>query len=348
MHAWTTIPGRPGSGAVRDVPEPAPLEGAVLVTTLSVGVCGTDRDILAGLYGQAPEDSEYLILGHESLGEVLSAPAESGFVAGDLVVGVVRRPDPVPCANCAAGEWDMCRNGMYTERGIKLRHGYGSQRFRVEPGFLVRISHDLSGVGVLLEPTSIVAKAWEQIARIGSRAFYKSERVLVTGAGPVGLLAAMMGIQRGLEVHVLDLMTGGIKPDLVKALGALYHHGSASDACPGADIVIECTGAGQVVLDAMRSTSPGGIVCLAGISSGTREIRFDVGAFNRGMVLENDVVFGSVNANLQHYQQATEALALADRQWLDRIITRRVPLARWREVLDHDPERDIKSVITFS
>ena len=147
---------------------------------------------------------------------------------------------------------------------------------------------------------------------------------------------------------MLDRVTGGLKPDLVRALGALYHHGSASDACPGADIVIECTGAGQVVLDAMGSTSPGGIVCLAGISSGTREIRFDVGAFNRGMVLENDVVFGSVNANLQHYKQATEALALADRQWLDRLITRRVPLARWQEVFDHDPELDVKSVITFS
>ena len=347
MQAWTTIPRRPGSGAVQEVPEPAPVEGAVLVKTLSVGVCGTDRDILAGLYGQAPEDSDYLILGHESLGEVLSAPAESGFSAGDLVVGVVRRPDPVPCANCAAGEWDMCRNGRYTERGIKLRHGYGSERFRVEPDFLVGISHGLSGVGVLLEPTSIVAKAWEHIDRISSRAAYKPERVLITGAGPVGLLAAMLGVQRGLEVHVLDRVTGGIKSDLVRALGA-YHHGSASDACPGADIVIECTGAGQVVLDAMGSTSPGGIVCLAGISSGTREIRFDVGAFNRGMVLENDVVFGSVNANLQHYRQATEALALADRQWLDRLITRRVPLARWREVLDHDPERDVKSVITFS
>lgn len=348
MQAWTTIPGQPGSGAVREVPEPTPLEGAVIVKTSSIGVCGTDRDILAGLYGQAPEDSDYLILGHESLGEVLSAPAESGFDAGDLVVGVVRRPDPVPCSNCAAGEWDMCRNGMYTERGIKQRHGYGSERFRVEPEFLVRISHDLSGIGVLLEPTSIVAKAWDHIDRIGGRASYKPKLVLITGAGPVGLLAAMLGVQRGLEVHVLDRVAGGIKPDLVNDLGAIYHHGSASDACPGADIVIECTGAGQVVLDAMRSTSPGGIVCLAGISSGTREIRFDVGAFNRGMVLENDVVFGSLNANLQHYQRAAEALAFADRQWLDRLITRRVPLARWREVLNHDPECDVKSVITFS
>ncbi len=348
MLAWTTIPGRPGTGAVQDVPEPALSEGAVLVKTLCVGVCGTDRDILAGQYGKAPQNSDYLVLGHESLGQVVTAPAESGFGTGDLVVGVVRRPDPIPCDNCAAGEWDMCRNGMYTERGIKLRHGYGSERFRVEPEFLVRISNDLSDVGVLLEPTSIVAKAWDQIDGIGLRAPYKPKRALITGAGPVGLLAAMLGVQRGLEVHVLDRVIDGIKPDLVKALGAVYHHGSASEACPGADIVIECTGAGQVVLDAMRSTSPGGIVCLAGISSGTREIRFDVGAFNRSMVLENDVVFGSVNANLKHYKQAADALALADRQWLERIITRRVPLARWSEVLEHDPEHDVKSVITFS
>lgn len=348
MQAWTTIPGQAGSAAVQDVPEPALSDGAVLVKTISVGVCGTDRDILAGLYGQAPANAEYLILGHESLGEVLSAPSGSGFVAGDLVVGVVRRPDPVPCANCAAGEWDMCRNGRYSERGIKLLHGYGSERFRVEPGFLVKIRTDLAEIGVLLEPTSIVAKAWEHIDRLSARVPYRPARALVTGAGPVGLLAAMLGVQRGLEVHVLDRLSAGIKPDLVKALGAVYHHGSPSEACPGADIVIECTGAGQVVLDAMQSTSPGGIVCLAGISSGTREIRFDVGAFNRGMVLENDVVFGSVNANLHHYQQAMEALVLADRQWLARLITRRVPLARWREVLSHDPERDVKSIITFA
>lgn len=165
MQAWTTIPGQPGSASVREVPEPAPLEGAVLVKTLRIGVCGTDRDILAGLYGQAPADSDYLILGHESLGEVLAAPAESGFAAGDLVVGVVRRPDPVPCVNCAAGEWDMCRNGMYTERGIKQRHGYGSERFRVEPEFLVRSSAPGRGKSFSMrcvQPARAVLSAWRE------------------------------------------------------------------------------------------------------------------------------------------------------------------------------------------
>lgn len=348
MQAWTTIPGRPGAELVRNVPEPEPAEGAVVVQTLSIGVCGTDRDILAGKYGQAPEGSDYLILGHESLGRVLAAPAESGLSTGDLVVGVVRRPDPIPCANCAVGEWDMCRNGMFTERGITRRHGYGSERFRVEPDFVIKLAPSLSGVGVLLEPASIVAKAWEQIERIGSRALFKPERVLVTGAGPVGLLAALLGSQRGLEVHVLDRVNDGIKPELVKQLGAYFHSGSASEACPDADIVIECTGAGQIVIDAMRCTRRGGIVCLAGISSGTREIPFNVGAFNRGMVLENDVVFGSVNANMRHYSIAAEALERADIGWIERIITRRVPLERWSEVLDHDPRRDVKSTIQFA
>ena len=149
------------------------------------------------------------MLGHESLGRVRECPAGSGLSPGDLVVGIVRRPDPVPCACCARGEWDFCRNGRYTERGIKEIHGYGSERWRVEPEFAVRIDPGLEDVGVLLEPTSVVAKAWEQIERIGGRACFDARRVLVTGAGPIGLLAALLAVQRGYEVHVLDRVDRG-------------------------------------------------------------------------------------------------------------------------------------------
>ena len=152
------------------------------------------------------------MLGHESLGRVLEAPAESGLARGDLVVGIVREPDPVPCPNCAAGEWDMCRNGRYTEHGIRGLHGFGSERFRVEPGHAVKLDPRLGDVGVLLEPASVLAKAWEHVERIGRRAVWEPWRVLVTGAGPIGLLAAMMGVQRGLDVHVLDVVTEGPKP----------------------------------------------------------------------------------------------------------------------------------------
>ena len=217
MRAITVVPRQAGSARLDDVPEPDPSEGAVLVDGLALGICGTDGEIIRGEYAWAPEGEERLILGHESLGRVREAPEDSGLSAGDLVVGIVRRPDPVPCACCARGEWDFCRNGRYTERGIKEMHGYGSERWRVEPEFAVRLDPALEDVGVLLEPTSVVAKAWEQIERIGGRACFDARRVLVTGAGPIGLLAALLAVQRGYEVHVLDRVTDGPKPGARRA-----------------------------------------------------------------------------------------------------------------------------------
>jgi glucose 1-dehydrogenase len=238
----------------------------------------------------------------------------------------------------------MCRNGRYTERGIKERDGYGSERYRIHPEFAVKVDPSLERVGVLLEPASILAKAWEQIERIGRRATWKPRRVLVTGAGPIGLLAALMGVQRGLEVHVLDRVTAGPKPGLVRDLGATYHTGTVKEACADSDIVLECTGVGALVLDAMQCNAPDGIVCLTGISFGGRTIALDPAALNQGMVLENDVVFGPVNANRRHYEATAKALARADHAWLERIITRRVPLERWQDALHRRPD-DVKAVI---
>src|SRR5690348_14196039 len=189
MRAITVVPGQQGSIALMDVPEPPPGDGPVLIQTRAIGICGTDLEIINGEYGWAPPGQQRLIIGHESLGRVEEAPPGSGFAAGDLVVGIVRRPDPVPCPACAAGEWDMCRNGRYTERGIKARNGYGSERFRIEPEFAVKLDPALAELGVLMEPTSIVAKAWEQCLRIGSRgAAWRPRAALITGAGPIGLL----------------------------------------------------------------------------------------------------------------------------------------------------------------
>lgn len=347
MLALTVQPGKSGSATVQNVPEPAASEGSVLVQTLAVGVCGTDREIIRGDYGTAPPGSDYLILGHESLGRVLEAPAGSPVAAGDLVVGIVRYPDPVPCANCAVGEWDMCRNGKYTEHGIKEVHGFCRERFRIPPDFLVKLDPSLHKVGVLLEPTSVVAKAWDHIERIGHRTHWQPRRVLVTGAGPIGLLAALLGVQRGLEVHVLDIVKEGPKPELVRRLGATYHHGEVSKACVGSDIVLECTGIGQLVFEVMQCNTPGSIVCLTGISSGGRKLDVDLAALNRSMVLENDVVFGSVNANRRHYEMAAEALARADKDWLAGLIRRRVPLKDWQQILQREAD-DVKVVIDMA
>jgi threonine dehydrogenase-like Zn-dependent dehydrogenase len=223
----TVIPGSPGSARLDEVPEPGTDLGSVLVKALAVGVCGTDVEIASGLYGWAPPARERLILGHESLGRVID-PGPSGFAVGDHVVGIVRRPDPVPCPNCAVGEWDMCSNGRYTERGIKQVDGFMADRWRIEPEYAVRVDRSLGVLGVLLEPTTVVVKALEHIAAIGRRTFWYPRTVLVTGAGPIGLLAALIGVQQGADVHVLDGATDGPKPALVEALGATYHTGSVN------------------------------------------------------------------------------------------------------------------------
>jgi threonine dehydrogenase-like Zn-dependent dehydrogenase len=345
MRALTVKPGEAGSGRLDDVPEPPESDGEVLVETLAVGVCGTDADIVAGNYGWAPPGRDRLVLGHESLGRVKAAPAGSGFSEGDLVVGIVRRPDPVPCPACAEGEWDFCQNGQYTERGIKSHDGYCSERYRITPDFLVKVDPALGTLGVLLEPTSVVAKAWEQLEHIGGRSKgWSPKTAVVTGAGPIGLLAAMIGRQRGLDVHVIDQVTSGPKPDLVAGLGASYHTGAIGDAASSIDIVVECTGVGSLVFDAMSAVASGGVVCLTGVSSGGRSISVDAGTLNRSMVLENETVVGSVNANRRHYEAAAKALAAADRSWLEGLISRRVPLEHWDQALRRSPD-DVKVVI---
>lgn len=348
MRALTTVPLTAGSLAVTDVPDPSPGEGELLVDALAVGVCGTDREIARGEYGWAPPGRKRLVLGHESFGRVRQAPEGSGFSAGELVAGVVRRPDPVPCGACAHGEFDMCRNGRYTERGIKQLDGYASEQWTVEADYAVRLEDRLVDVGMLMEPTTVVAKAWEQVERIGARAWFEPRRVLVTGGGPIGQLAALLGTQRGLDVHLLDQVSKGPKPRLVRELGATYHH-SAIDALVKRikpDVVIEATGVPQLVMGAITGTVPYGITVLTGVSAGGRTLPVDTGLLNRGIVLENDVVVGSVNANLRHYALAADALGKADLGWLDRLVSRRVPLTDFADAFE-SREDDVKVVLTL-
>jgi threonine dehydrogenase-like Zn-dependent dehydrogenase len=344
VRAITVKPGEAGSARLDELDDPRRGENDLLVQGVALGVCGTDREIAGGEYGWPPDGRDRLVLGHESLGRVLEAPAGSAFAAGDLVAGIVRRPDPVPCECCAVGEWDMCRNGEYTERGIKQLDGYGAERFTVEEEFAVSLDPALGSAGVLVEPTSVVAKAWEQIDRIAQRACTGGRTVLVTGAGPIGLLAALLAVQRDLDVHVLDLATSGPKPRLVEALGATYHAGPVAEHSSSADIVVDATGAGQVVFDVMQHTAHNAIVCLTGVSPTGRRISADPGAINNALVLENHVVFGSVNAARRHYDQAADALVRADRSWLESLITRRVGLDQWHEALERRDD-DVKVVV---
>lgn len=347
MKALTTVPGQKNSASVQDVSEPSTNYGSILVSALELGICGTDFELISAEYGWAPPGSKQLIIGHESLGRVEEAPAESGFSKGDLVVGIVRRPDPKPCTACAAGEPDMCLNGKYTERGIKELNGYASERWRIEPEYAIKLDKSLRDVGVLMEPTSVLAKAWDHITRIGDRAAWEPKTVLVTGAGPIGLLGAMMGQQRGLEVHVLDRVKDGPKPELVEKLGGKYHTGPIDKIGLKPDIIIECTGVASVIAECMHTVGNDGILCLTGVSSSSQDTSLDLGSINRAMVLENCVIFGSVNANRRHWEAAEKALRDADNSWLAGLISRKEPLANWSSVLKRQPN-DIKVVIQFA
>jgi len=347
MKAITVEPKIPGTARLAEIPEPDASGGSILVEAIAVGVCGTDIEIVEGKYGWAPPGKKSLVLGHESLGRVIDPGPSGALEKGDLVVGIVRRPDPVPCPNCAVGEWDMCRNGQYTERGIKQIDGFMSERWRIEPEYAMKVDRSLGLLGVLLEPTTVVAKAWEQVAMVGRRAFWEPRTALVTGAGPIGLLAAMVGKQRGLDVHVLSRETSGPKPDLVRALGATYHSGSVNDVGFEPDVIVECTGVGQVIADSIKGIGAGGVVCLTGVGSGGQTTGLTTADVAAEVVLQNNVIVGSVNANKRHWYKAGQALARADRSWLRRLVTRSERPENFAQALRRG-EDDIKVVVQFA
>jgi threonine dehydrogenase-like Zn-dependent dehydrogenase len=347
MKAITVEPQKAGSARLDDIAEPDFRDGSVLVEAVAVGVCGTDIEIAEGKYGWAPPGKTRLVLGHESLGRVLDPGPTSGLKHGDLVVGIVRRPDPVPCASCAVGEWDMCRNGQYTERGIKQIDGYMSERWRIEPEYAIRVDPSLGVLGVLLEPTTVVAKALEHALAVGKRAFWEPETALVTGAGPIGLLGALYASQLGLEVHVLDRIESGPKPELVKALGATYHSCRVADVGFAPDLILECTGVGQVISESIQIIGASGVLCLTGVGHGGAVPQVPTANVASSAVLKNNVVIGSVNANKRHWFKGSEVLARADRTWLAQLITGRVGLENFAKGLERR-SNDIKVILEFA
>jgi threonine dehydrogenase-like Zn-dependent dehydrogenase len=240
----------------------------------------------------------------------------------------------------------MCRNGKYTERGIKEIHGFMSERWRIEPEYAIKLDPSLGILNVLLEPTTVIIKALEQVVAVGQRFFWEPKTLLVTGAGPIGLLAAAVAKLAGIEVHVLDRNETGPKPELVRDLGATYHTGRVMDLEFEPDVIVECTGAGAVIGDAVQKVGSGGVVCLTGVGAGGVASRAvaDVAA---AAVLKNNVVVGSVNANKRHWYKAADRLARLDRKWLSRLITRYEKPENFKQALERKPE-DIKVVIQFS
>lgn len=357
MKAVVVTPREAGSGRVEDVPEPERAPDQVLVQTIEVGVCGTDLEILHGLYGEAPNGDDYLILGHENFGKVIEAPDHSNVKAGDHVVTIVRRPDPLPCPQCAAGEFDMCSNGGYTERGIKGLHGFMSEYYVEVPDYMVKLPETLVDIGVLIEPLTVVEKGVLQAEAIQRRMTWVPKRAIVTGAGPIGLMAALLLRSKGYEVYVLDLVDrDSDKVKIIEDCGATYVKGDEdplikfAERIGGIDLIVEATAVAQLVFDAIDAVGPNGVVCLTGVSAGARTLDIPADRLNLEMVLENKVVFGTVNANRRYFEAAVSDLATFEQMWpglCARIITRRVPVDDFKTALEPRKGIDIKSTVSF-
>lgn len=358
MRAAAVEAGKPQSLHLETLPGPEPGPGEVRVEVCEVGLCGTDHDIVQGRYGEPPEGSPFLIIGHENLG-VVSKVGEGvgGFEPGEWVVATVRRPCPELCLNCQAGEVDMCRTGHFLERGIKGLHGFASASYTERATYLVRVPSALRRVAVLLEPLSVVEKALRMAFVVQERLIWKPRRALVTGAGTIGLLAAMVLRLKGVETHLVDVVPEDHpKARQARALGASFHR---TDAHHGLgelvgrigrpDLVVEATGVSAISFPAILTLAPNGLLVRLGLSPSKESIALPGDVLNQAMVLENIAVLGSVNANVRDFAQGVEDLLEAQARfegWLERLITRRLPLSALAGAFEKRPD-DIKVVLSI-
>jgi threonine dehydrogenase-like Zn-dependent dehydrogenase len=316
VRALVTEPGVSGSARVESVPD---ARGDTLLRVLEVGVCGTDREIAHGLFGAAPTGSRALVLGHELLAEVVET--------GELVTATVRRS----CRNCVAceqGSPDACQTGDYEERGIARLDGFACELVAEDPSQLIPVPRSLGRLGVLAEPTSICERALRHARAIGGRQPWRLQRALVLGAGAVGTLTALL-----LRLDDVDVTVASLEPaaPVVEAAGARYVHVDTLPELGGFDLVVECAGNAQLMAAALGLLRRGGVACLLGIDGRDQRVEVDGRTLALDTILENRVLFGSVNAHRVDWLAAVDDLARMDPELLRALIGLRVPLERFEE-----------------
>jgi glucose 1-dehydrogenase len=334
VQALVTQPGHTHTTHIEDVPAVEAREGEVLVRTLEVGVCGTDREISEGLFGIAPEGEPLLVLGHEALATV--ERDGYGFTRGELVTATVRRSCG-HCIACAEGYPDSCLSGDYSERGITRLHGYDRELVAEDPEQLVAIPKSLGRLGVLAEPTSICERALRHARTIGGRQPWQLERALVIGAGAIGLLMTYL-----LRLADVEVWTASLEPEneLVEQSGARYASTQDDDLSDLGkfDLVIEAAGNAQMMAQTLGLLRRSGVACLLGIDPRVQTVELDGRVLGVDTILENRVLFGSVNAHRQDWLAAVADLDRARERWteaLEQFVTLRVPLDRFPEAFEH-------------
>jgi threonine dehydrogenase-like Zn-dependent dehydrogenase len=350
VRALVVTPGVANSTSVEDVPDARPGGSDVLLRTVAVGVCGTDRDIDEGIFGVPPDDRDRLILGHEFLGRV--ERDGNGFSSGQLVAGTVRRPCG-HCIPCDEGAPDACDTGDYRERGITRLDGYASELVVESPENLIAVPASLGGLGVLAEPASICARGIRHARAVGGRQPWQPRRALVLGAGAIGMLATYFLRLDGLEVWTAGHRADETRKRLVEASGATWFASvetpakDVADDVGGFDIVIEATGNAQVMIDTLALLRRNGVSCLLGIDGHERQVCIDGRVIGVDAILQNRALIGSVNAHKVDWQSAVDHLARAYEQWpdaLDEFVGLRVPLDRFKDAFEF---RGVKAALEF-
>jgi threonine dehydrogenase-like Zn-dependent dehydrogenase len=342
--ALVTQPGHAHTTRVEEVPAVPVREGEIPVRTLEVGVCGTDREISEGLFGAAPANERVLVLGHEALAVV--ERSGYGFSRGDLVTATVRRSCG-HCIACAEAAPDSCLSGDYSERGITRLHGYARELVAEDPTELVAIPKSLGRLGVLAEPTSICERALRHARAIGGRQPWQLERALVVGAGAIGLLMTYLLRLADVEVWTASLEAGN---DLVEHSGASYVSTRDHDLSELGtfDLVIEAAGNAHLMAQTLGQLRRSGVACMLGIDPRAQTVEIDGRTLGVDLILENRVLFGSVNAQRQDWLAAVADLDRVHERWpeaLDRFVKVRVELDRFEEAFDH---RDGKATLVLS
>ena len=366
MKAFAIWPTSKRSGLV-DIDEPRLATATdVRVRILDVGVCGTDAEICGFQYGTPPEGDDFLVMGHEALGEVVEVGAGVRSVApGDLVVPMVRRPCPhARCAACRAGYQDFCITGDYTERGIKGAHGFLAEQIVEDERYLAKLPPGLRDAGVLIEPLTIAEKALEQYADVQRRlpwqqdaadeALMLGRTALVLGAGPVGLLGAMLLVGRGFTTVVYSRRPApNAESTLLKEVGAEYASSSETPVpelvkrLGRVDLVYEAAGASQFAFEVLSALDANGVFIFTGVPGRKQPIEIDGGTIMKNVVLLNQAVIGTVNAGRGAFEAAVRDLGEFARVWpgaVRSIITHRHPMAEFCESAAE--EDGIKHVIS--
>ena len=349
MKAIAVHPGRPNSVHLARLEKPSlddvPGGRGVLVRVLRVGLDGTDKEINAAEYGQAPPGYDFLVIGHESLGRVEAVgPNVAELALGDYVVATVRRPGR--SLYDTIGTYDMTTDDVYFERGINLRHGYLTEYYVDDPEYIVKIPAGLKEVAVLLEPTTVVEKGIAQAFEIQRRLrVWRPRRACVMGSGTIGLLAALALRLRGLEVTVLSRAPKPyLNSDLVESLGARYEAvgdvalAEAAKRWGPFDLIFEATGFSPVVFEAMQALGKNGVLVLSSVTGGDRTVEVPADRINLEFVLGNKVMVGTVNANREYFELGVRDMAQAEAEvpgWLARLLTHPVRgLDNYAELFD--------------